>query len=73
MTTQLPGTLADRVRGQVIKPGDDAYEEGVVMRLLQRLSSVVVIVCLDDGWTSESGCRSRRCGGPGCRFRPSPS
>ncbi|MGK5112077.1 MULTISPECIES: FAD-binding oxidoreductase [unclassified Geodermatophilus] len=27
MTTQLPGTLADRVRGQVIRPGDDAYEE----------------------------------------------
>ncbi|MGY1822181.1 FAD-binding oxidoreductase [Geodermatophilus sp. SYSU D00079] len=27
MTTQLPGTLADRVRGQVIRPGDDGYEE----------------------------------------------
>jgi FAD/FMN-containing dehydrogenase len=27
MTTQLPGTLADRVRGQVIRPGDDDYEE----------------------------------------------
>src|SRR3954467_14171 len=27
MTTQLPGTLADRVRGQVIRPGDADYEE----------------------------------------------
>ncbi|MGY1638863.1 FAD-binding oxidoreductase [Geodermatophilus sp. SYSU D00742] len=27
MTTQLPGTLADRVRGQVIRPGDDDYEQ----------------------------------------------
>jgi FAD/FMN-containing dehydrogenase len=27
MTTQLPGTLADRVRGQVIRPEDDDYEQ----------------------------------------------
>ncbi|WP_345771614.1 FAD-binding oxidoreductase [Geodermatophilus sabuli] len=27
MTTQLPGTLADRIRGQVIRPGDDDYEQ----------------------------------------------
>ncbi|MGY1640924.1 FAD-binding oxidoreductase [Geodermatophilus sp. SYSU D00703] len=27
MTTQVPGTLADRVRGQVIRPGDADYEE----------------------------------------------
>jgi FAD/FMN-containing dehydrogenase len=27
MTTQLPGTLADHVRGQVIQPGDPDYEE----------------------------------------------
>src|SRR3712207_9055531 len=27
MTTQLPGTLADRVRGQVIRPDDPDYEE----------------------------------------------
>jgi len=27
MTTQLPGTLADRVRGQVIRPGDPDYDE----------------------------------------------
>ncbi|HEX2075969.1 MAG TPA: FAD-binding oxidoreductase [Geodermatophilus sp.] len=27
MTTHLPGTLADRVRGQVIRPGDAEYDE----------------------------------------------
>ncbi|RFU19794.1 FAD-binding oxidoreductase [Geodermatophilus marinus] len=27
MTTQLPGTLADRVRGRVVRPGDDDYDE----------------------------------------------
>jgi len=27
MTTQLPGTLADRVRGQVLRAGDEGYEE----------------------------------------------
>jgi FAD/FMN-containing dehydrogenase len=27
MTTQLPGTLADRFRGQVIRPGDPDYDE----------------------------------------------
>ncbi|WP_100500458.1 FAD-binding oxidoreductase [Geodermatophilus chilensis] len=27
MTTQLPGTLADRIRGQVIRPEDPDYEE----------------------------------------------
>ena len=27
MTTHLPGTLADRVRGQVVRPEDDDYDE----------------------------------------------
>jgi FAD/FMN-containing dehydrogenase len=50
MTTQLPGTLADRVRGQVIRPDDPGFEEArhVYNAMIEARPHVIVRVAGTD-------------------------